>query len=672
MILNPCCFRQRKKADLKARICRCSKLAWGAALSSSFFCSWPMLVMAQDATQSSEEFPSDADAPSAMLVLDTIYTSAQDTSVAPQTWIDKTRHIEIGEVAATGSLADIFQGESLLRVQDSGGRLQRQTISMRGSASQDVLLTYHGIPLNALSWASADLSLIPAKLLSHAYIKPSVGSERAGSGALGGIIELESEFSPHDLEVATAAGSLADFAIFGRKTFTLSDFVADIALFADRTSGYYDYYDAQGSHQERTHNGAWRYGGQTHFLWDVHDLSLDAFVYAALFEREVAGFSEFPSAFAQALDAGALVLASVQADHVPVHLGKSDVSWTLSASHRFSSDLYENPASYLGGRKTRDHYFENDTKVSFLAAFHYAQSFATTLELAYGYQRVDDEHLVMLTSVSSSHDRHIFSMRAEETASFLEDSLQVFAGMRIDYILQKEAAYSPRLVFHYKPWSWFSMHASVAYAMRFPAFDELYIHTESVRGDEDISKQTSWLSDLTLKFDIMQKASIEISGFYHLHEDLIRFLPVTAYLYQAKNLPSSVARGIDIQARWSPWEVLQLSLGYAWNDSFVREGHLPIPGIAEHRLTGRAEFMLSNFDLWLQASYSAHIAQKLSGQFARKNPFRLDAHASLMISNQFRVTLDFNNLTNDKRSEDFRQYPLPGIHVMAGLDIILD
>ena len=657
-------------ADPKPWVCPCMKLAvvCGAAFGSSFFCLYPTDVAAQDGiTQDFAEQTGGAQTDEERLVLDTIRTSVQVVDAEKN---EKKRRLETGGEGAAASLADIFEGESMLRVLHSGGRLQRQTLSLRGSASQDVMLTYHGVALNTLSWASADISLIPAKLLSQAYIKPSAGSLEKGSGAIGGIIELESAFDSDALEVAASAGSMQDFALFGKRSFLFSSTAAEFALFADRTAGLYDYWDAQETHQERTHNGAWRYGAQMHLLTETSPASVDCLLYYVRFEREIAGLSEFPEAFAMATESGDMLLASLQTDLKRFQLGQSDVDASMLLTHRFTHTLYDNPKTFLGARKAHDLYIENDTRLRFTADFRYAKQFMTSLEFGYAYQRVDDEHLVLTTRKTADNDRHILSLRVEEEASFAKDKVKLDAGVRLDHVVQRDTAFSPRAVLKYAPSDWFSVHASLSYAMRFPAFDERYMHTESVRGDHDLKKQTSFLSDLTLRWDILSQAWIEISGFYHIHYDLIRFLPVTAYLYQAKNLPPSEARGLDIQAAWTLLDVLSLSLGYAWNDAFVREGHLPIPGIAEHRVTARVRLTLQDVDMWLQASYSANLAQKLSGQYARHNPFRLDAHASITLYHCLRLTLDFNNLTNDRRSEDYRQQPLPGISVMAGVNLL--
>ena len=630
-----------------------------AASCGAFFCSLPAEVRAQD----------DDD----VLLLDTVMTE-DDTHtpyrVSSSPTLVQTHTISTRSAGAASSLADVLRESAELRVSESGGRLQKQTISLHGSASQDVLVTYHGITLNALSHASADLSLIPARLLSAAHIHTNAGSQHYGSGALGGLIELESNLAPQSIEIAASLGTLSDYAIFGRAPIRSDHTLTEIALFADHTKGDFKYIDAQNVEHTRTHNGAWRIGGQFTSAWSTDAVLLEAFCFYSALSREIAGLAEFPDAYKNATDTAHIALASLSAFFAPTPLGQSDATFELSAKHHFSRDNYENPASFLGGRPVHAQYDENRTTLSAKAFFSYAQNYTTEIEFGYEHQRVDTNTLIFNNIVPAENTRHIISIRAEENMAWLDDQLRLFAGIRIDEIINSGPAFSPRIAFSYTPNSYFTLRASTSYANRFPAFDELYIKTESIQGDEDLKLQTSILNDISISFAYSPWFELSITGFYNIHWELIRFIPVTAYLYKAKNLPLSTARGVDITANSNLFDLIELSFGYTYNDSFVNKGSLPIPGIARHHTTARVRIHYGILNAWLQTSYSAKIAQKLSGQYAPKDPFRLDAHVAFTIFDKVTISLDVKNLTNDKSSEDFRQSPLPGTTAMLGIEVI--
>jgi len=572
--------------------------------------------------------------------------------------------------SAATSLADVLRTSSVLHVSDSGGRLQRQTVSLHGSASQDVLVTFHDIPINALSHASADLSLIPARLLESASVRTNAGSERAGSGGLGGVIELNPTHASHDIELAASAGTLEDFAFFGQKPITTANTSTEFAAFADRTSGKFDYIDAQDEIQTRNHNGAWRLGSLLDFAASTDKAQLEAFLFGAYLEREVAGLSEFPDAFKQANESSLLTLVGLKTAFSPVEVGSSTASFALNANHRYARNHYDNPTGFMGGRPVDALYNENRAFLESAVSFDYANQYSTQIALSYEAQSVGTESLIMGNRVEDEHKRHIITLRAEQNMSWFDEQLRLFAGLRIDEIVYSGQAYSPRIALNYHPVSWFDINASVSYANRFPSFDELYINTESIQGDKNLNMQKSVLNELLLSFNFAPWLEMNITGFYNIHWDLIRFIPVSAILYRAQNLSRSTARGVDLNLKSNIYDYVELSFGYTFNDSFVDEGELPIPGIARHHITARAAGFWQNLEVWVQASYTAKIAQKLSGQYAQHDPFRLDAHVGYTLLDMFKFTVDVQNLTNDRKSQDFRQYPLPGTTAMFGLEIV--
>ncbi len=576
--------------------------------------------------------------------------------------------VDTHQSGAATSLGDVFRGDAALRVSENGGRLQPQNVSMRGSASQDVLVTYHGITLNALSHASADLSLIPARLLSRVNVKPNAGSEHDGSGALGGSIELQSGFADHAFESLFSVGSLGDYAILGRKNVMSERVSADFAVFADKSLGRFDYVDAQGSEQTREHNAAWRLGGQADALVDAGWATVEAFVFYAMLSREVAGMSEFPDAFREANEASQTALAAVEATSQALEVGQSDATLHFVVNHRYAQDDYKNPSSFLGNRDYHTRYDENRTHAATDAQFLYG-AWETDLSLAYEYQHVKTRRQIVPDDVQTHNARHIASLVVEQKAAFWDERLHAFAGLRTDYVSGDGLAFSPRLAVDISPLSWLAINASGAYATRYPAFDELYLQTEGVQGDPDLKKQTSVLTDLTLVLTLEPWFSLQVEGFYNLHRDLIRFVPITSYAYKAKNLSPSTSRGVDLRAKFHYEDYLSVEAGYAFNDAFIDQGRLPIVGIPRHQVVARISGRYDLFSAWLQATYSAKIATKLSGQYLRTNPFKLDAHVAFDLFGHYLISLDVKNLLNDRTTEDLRQYPLPGISAMLNFEI---
>ncbi|PID28577.1 MAG: hypothetical protein CSB55_04400 [Candidatus Cloacimonadota bacterium] len=92
---------------------------------------------------------------------------------------------------------------------------EKQTVKLMGMSDKNTLVMLDGIPLNNNGQAF-DLSLIPAEIIKHIEIKQNSGSTDAGSGAMGGVINIVSK-SSSDLNFSDTFESKAEFGSFGLK-----------------------------------------------------------------------------------------------------------------------------------------------------------------------------------------------------------------------------------------------------------------------------------------------------------------------------------------------------------------------------------------------------------------------------------------------------------------------
>jgi len=88
-----------------------------------------------------------------------------------------------------------------------------QSVSMRGSNADAVLVLLDGVPLNDPITGEADLSTVPAQSLTRATVLPGALSARFGPRAAAGVILLESSFDSDPWEVSTWAGALGQLGL---------------------------------------------------------------------------------------------------------------------------------------------------------------------------------------------------------------------------------------------------------------------------------------------------------------------------------------------------------------------------------------------------------------------------------------------------------------------------
>ena len=192
-----------------------------------------------------------------VLVLDPVENSADSVKNASQaeSFSDQLAHAERIEIRfGSQDVSGVIGELSSVHISDNGSRLQKQSFAYRGSAAQDIVVRYRGVPINALSDASADLTLIPGELMDSADVYAA--GMTGASGAVGGLVDLNARTMHDPLNASIFVSSLRDFSLFGRGQLPFEHGSFNGAVFGDKSPGRFPYVDAQGSRQVREHNGA--------------------------------------------------------------------------------------------------------------------------------------------------------------------------------------------------------------------------------------------------------------------------------------------------------------------------------------------------------------------------------------------------------------------------------
>ena len=112
------------------------------------------------------------------------------------------------EIEAAGELtaAGLLEGRAGVVVQRRGPA-GRQTVSVRGSSADEVLVLLDGAPLNDPITGAADLSTIPASQIESITVLRGSGSAIYGPGAAAGVVLIESRGSAPPLGLGLEGGS---------------------------------------------------------------------------------------------------------------------------------------------------------------------------------------------------------------------------------------------------------------------------------------------------------------------------------------------------------------------------------------------------------------------------------------------------------------------------------
>ncbi|MBQ9395543.1 MAG: TonB-dependent receptor [Proteobacteria bacterium] len=560
--------------------------------------------------------------------------------------------------------SDILGRNPSVHISDNGSRLQRKTLSFRGSASQDIVVQYRHVALNSLSDAGADMSAIPSALFGAALL--SNAGDGIASGAVGGIVQLVPAKHETPLGGSIAVSSMKDFSLFGRGMKSFGDVDVELSVFGDDSPGRFKYIDAEGDCQTREHNAAFRFGGQLAMDWKTQIGDISAFTLLSDIEREEAGLSEFPSRYRYATQGYLLSLSGIHGEFKPVKAGDATAQITADVSHRFARDIYENPTAFIGGRRTYSDFRENRLTFHAETSFVAPKYSETLIDVGYEYQNVYSEYLVSGVTVENPHDRHVIEGRVGENLTFWDDRIAVSALLRIDWAVGADPLYSPAFAFRIRPHDDVDVWLNTRMGARYPAFDELWYRTEYLRGNPDLRPQKSAIHEIGIAYHPAEWLDVSVAGFYNVHRDTIRFLSATPYLFIAENIDRVRAWGVEIHAKSKFWRGFSIGADYTYMHAKTAEGY-DMPTAPRHRV--HAELGWDD-DVWHAAifvDWQSRISRNMAGTSYLKPRLRPGIEATLTIANRWHLSVAILNLLNDMQSEDVLQHPLPGRQAWIGI-----
>ena len=571
--------------------------------------------------------------------------------------------VNMQEACVGHELSQMLSSVVSSHVTDYGSRLQRKGIAFRGASPQDVVVRYEGIVINALSSASADLSMIPASLLKTAEIFGSGAS--SVSGASGGLVELHGDFS-EGLRAVLTGGTLKDFDLFVSGGVKSARGKVSGAAFGDYSLGQFSYIDAQGSPQIRQHNAAHRVGGQIRAEIDAQTGHFSGLTFFSAISRQEAGVSEYPARYAHATQDHWLSLSRMNMAFFPVSLGAATAFFSADVSHRASRDIYDNPTAFIGGSKTHSDYLENRTLVSADASFLIGQWSQTYIGFTYDIQHVSASHWIMGAAHDQSHWRNFVAVSLGEQMTFWDDVFQANLQFKLETDFETRPIFEASLGLIWTALDWLKIWGSASLSERRPSFDELYYETEYMRGNPKLHNQRGVLGELGFSVYPAAWLDFKFSGFYHLHTDLIRFIPITPYLYQARNITHAHSRGLEMRLRSAFWRGFALECRYAWVNAVTESGFM-MPTTPEHHVYGSLSWDDTVWHVMLSADYTTKIPRNMTETSFSDPKFRLHFELGFKFYRGWRIDFILNNLLDDRRAQDTLQRPLPGRHAFITL-----
>lgn len=535
-------------------------------------------------------------------------------------------------------------------MRDGGGVGQRRYLSLRGTDPSGTLVLLDGVPLNSPFSGGADLGGMDLVPLQSLVITRGGLSDRHGSAAVGGVVDarLRCPLTAPFSDLSLTLGSFGTARLKALHAMR-GEHVAGLASMGiQSSSGNFPYRDSRGQSGTRRHNGVAGIEGLVKVVVPAGRFGqFETFVEAAQDDREIAGLEQFPSDSARQRDRR--VLASVLFLGAPSLGGHS---WSAQAYLRHFSFAFDDahppmgPAlssrlAMLGGGGSVEASLAVASFVSVFAGLQAAFDQGWTHRLETPDQAASRWVVAALTGsrLDTGVIRAEATLRAEHDGGF---------GWQVLPRLALVARIAPPI----------EVFARASRAFRLPTLEELHFMGGFVQGNPDLDPERAWTWDAGVLTHPLPGLRLSAAFFEIRPDNLIVFLPRSAFVTRAENSGGALLRGVESSLAWH-WNGVRASLSYTFQTARFASG-MSLPGRPRHRAAMDVGWEIG--PVGLNAALQAGSGFFLDRFEALHEEARvmLDARITLRPHSAVTLALDVMNVLDKRDAVDFMQYPIPG------------
>ena len=584
-------------------------------------------------------------------------------------------------------------GDSLEKVE--GVSVQRRSslgqpsfATVRGGNPRQMTVSLNGIRIGAPAGVGFDIGNLSTSWLDDVDVYRGAAAAPYGSGALTGAIDLRTR-PPEEAgwsTSATAMGGSFGTRGFGGQAAASSDSVGlELNVNVRGSRGDFGFVDKQGVSHTRVNNdhGQLSLAGTAGVEADSGDYNA-TLVYEDK-QRGAPGPSEFQDSYRESRVDSSRSVAIVDWEKRSIASGGWGAIDARAAAGYVRRELaYANPDSFLSGNAVRsDSTHESGSVVAGLSGyFSFGDFLHVNLE---GRTDRYDAHHDFQTDSTVEADRQTLSVGASNELLIFDERVSLVAGLRAEFVDGRDGPSTPVVPSGGLVWriaDWIDFKTNIARTHRLPDFDELYLRTETIRGNPDLTPERALNTDAGFA---VQSDDLPIGGqvtaFYNDIDQMILFLPQSAYLFEAQNLSGAVSRGVEASVRLTVDERLRSRASYTLTDAFLDANpSVQLARHARHRgtlsnrleLAGLAPLGDALHSLRLTADLDARSSVNLDnfGNLQNRPFWQVDAGVMVEPTRHFRLGVEVQNVTDNRWGADQLQRPLPGRAVYASLKLM--
>ena len=571
-------------------------------------------------------------------------------------------------------LGDLLERAPGLRVRESGPG-SRQTLSLRGSDSQQLAVFLDGIRLTPAGGGPVDLSLFDPSHLELAEVRRGGSSARFGSSALGGALLLSTP--------RLRSGSRTRFGI-GYGSWNT---VAASAAHADHVAGFRylasaSYRQSDGNfpfvdenHQARVRLNNDSHGGELLLKADRmlgRDGRWQLLVLDDLgaMERGAPGMSQRPSLTARQLDVRNLAGVRLRRFDTLLPGGKLE----LGLAQRYQNFHFDEPAPPPVASHNQSFGLEGTAGLGL--------PLGESGRLDAGVELRGE--LFRDPSLAIDPSRLETDLWAASSLRLLRRHLVLVPAVRLATANGFGATVVPRVGLLVRPLRWtrrrwlapLELVGNLGRSYRYPSFQEMYVRLDGFGGNPALQPEDAVEGEAGLRWR-RRVLSVEVVYFQRRLRNLILFAPVSSFLVRADNYRDARADGLEASALLRVPGGVSLRGSYTFTRSHFGTPPMPLPGHPEHRVKTRLEWeppwpdRLSarrRFQLRLfvaAVAESSTVLDRFASQIADARVL-LSAGAAAGFRG-FMLAAEGQNLLDKRNAVDAVGFPLPPARFMVSL-----
>ncbi len=591
------------------------------------------------------------------------------------------------------SLAEVIEKETGVQVRQAGGLGSFSTVSLRGSATDQVLVFLDGILLNDASGGGVDLSTISLSDVESIEIYRGATPVSFGKSSIGGVVNIRTLRAQKGIHGNLAAGygsfdtrKLSGFLSHkpGRWDYLVSaDYQAsgnDFKFLNDRGTSW----NPKDDREERRHNAQFR---ENSFLGKIgYDFTEDARLdfMDQWFSKDQGLPTWNNSKLAKTSFDTERNIATVKLtanDVGPYHFNTSTF---LDFMHKVEE--YDDSEGQVGLGRQRNRYTTNRFGGHCLIDRHTDRN---TLSLMLDAQRETYAPEDLLNSKNDLYEssRNSFSIGLQDSLYLFRERVILTPAVRYTHLFDErngavnlwrssdkgsngdEGSWNPQVGFKVRPRDDLTLKTNIGRYVREPSFFELFGDRGFFIGNPDLKSERGTNFDVGFEYcwpgnhRWVRNVVLSAAYFHNDVSDLITRVYDARGIGKSVNISGSLIRGVETSLKIELLSHFRLIGNYTRQDP-IQESEIEafdgkvLPGRFQESYFGRFEAFYGPVKVYAEHKTEKGLFYDTANLLGAPNKKELNVGASLVLRS-FTFTLEARNVGNEQY-EDFNGYPMPG------------